>query len=68
MSHANLALTLTRYCLALGLFYKILFHFEAFVHNIMFFANSTPFTVHTYLFIVQCIAQYYKLLHPPARF
>jgi len=43
-----------------GLYYKILFHFEALLHTIILFAN-TPF-------IVQYIAQYYQLLHPPAQF
>jgi len=43
----------------LGL-YKILFYFEALLHNNIFCKHP--------LFIVQYIAQYYQLLHPPARF
>jgi len=39
--------------------YKILFHFEALLHNNIF--ANTPF-------IVQYIAQYYQLLHPPPNF
>jgi len=44
----------------LGL-YKILFHFEALLHNNIL-CKHTPFIVQYY------IAQYFHLLHPPAQF